>query len=228
MRRALALIALAASVTALVLIPAAVVAALRWLPPPTTAFIWERSQGEDACSRVRYRWVSGERIPDHVALAVVAAEDQRFWQHRGFDVESIREAVAQRILRGRVRGASTITQQVAKNLFLWNGRSWLRKALEAYLTVFVEGLWPKRRILEMYLNVAQLGPCTFGVAAGSEEFFGKRIEDMTRSEAALLAAVLPNPLRRRAEAPSIHLRRRAEVILSDMARLEGTQFVREF
>jgi monofunctional glycosyltransferase len=219
---------LACLVAVVVLLPAGAVTALRWLPPPTTAFIWAQGRGEKACDPVAYRWVPAARIPDHVALAVVAAEDQRFWFHSGFDIESIREALGDWAVRGRVRGASTISQQVVKNLFLWNGRSWVRKALEAYLTIFVELLWPKHRILEMYLNVAQVGRCTFGIEAGSQQFFGKSVQNLTRREAALLAAVLPNPVRRRAEAPSIHVQRRAENILADMSRLEGTQFVREF
>src|SRR4029077_3148738 len=138
------------------------------------------------------------------------------------------DALEERMRRGRVRGASTITQQVVKNVFLWNGRSWVRKALEAYGTLFVEALWPKRRILEIYLNVAQFGPCTFGVEAASEKFFGKPVGGLERREAALLAAVLPNPLRRRADDPAIHVPQGADAILADMGRLEGTRFVRDF
>jgi monofunctional biosynthetic peptidoglycan transglycosylase len=153
--------------------------------------------------------VPWERISPHAAVAVLASEDQRFPQHAGFDLESIADAVEERSRGGRLRGASTISQQVAKNLFLWPGRSWLRKGLEAWLTVWIEALWPKPRILEVYLNVAQFGPCTFGVGAASRRFFGKEPAHLTLAEASLLAAVLPNPVRRRVEAPSPGVRRRA-------------------
>jgi monofunctional biosynthetic peptidoglycan transglycosylase len=216
------------AISLFVLLPALLVFALRGLPPPTTAFIWAHSHGPRACPQIAFNWVAAEQIPSHVALAMVAGEDQRFWMHRGFDMESIREALEERMLRGRVRGASTISQQVTKNLFLWNGRSWVRKALEAYLTVYIEILWPKRRILEMYLNVAQFGPCTFGVGAASQQFFSKPVANLEAREAALLAAVLPNPRRRRADAPTAHLQRRADDILADMGRLQRKRLVQEF
>jgi monofunctional biosynthetic peptidoglycan transglycosylase len=170
--------------------------------------------------------VPWEEISPQAALAVVAAEDQRFFDHQGFDLSAIRD-----VLRGsrsgeRMRGASTITQQVAKNLFLWSDRSFLRKGLEAGLTVFIELLWPKRRILEVYLNVAQLGPGTFGFEAASQRYFRKSAAALTPSEAALLAAVLPNPERLRAERPSAYVRQRQAWVLRQMRLLGGTALLR--
>jgi monofunctional glycosyltransferase len=211
------------------LLPACPIAALRWVPPPTTAFIWAAERRDpQACTQLGYRWVPAEQIPSHVALAFLAAEDQSFWEHSGFDVASIRDAVESRVLHGRIRGASTVSQQLAKNLFLWERRSWLRKGLEAYLTVLLESMWPKRRILETYLNVAQLGRCTFGVGAASERFFGKRARDLSQREAALLAAVLPNPRERDARRPSVELLERASEIVAQMNNLRGTRVARGF
>ncbi len=178
-----------------------------------------------ACERISYPWVDWDDMSPHVPMAVVAAEDQLFFQHAGFDFRSMAEAIGEHRADERVRGASTITQQLAKNLFLWPGRSWIRKALEAYITVLIEASWPKRRILEVYLNVAQFGPCTFGVAAASEEFFGKRASSLTLSDAALLAAVLPNPILFRVDRPSSHVRARAAWIRRQVGRLGGPAFL---
>lgn len=195
---------------------------LRWIPPLGSAFMLQRQlgaffRGEDA--GIRYRWVGyGELSPD-VRLAVVAAEDQKFPIHWGFDVQSIADAAEDNADRRRPRGASTITQQVAKNLFLWPRGGWVRKGLEAYFTVLIEVLWPKRRVLEIYLNVAEFGDRTYGVAAASDAFFSKPPSWITRHEAALLAAVLPNPRRFRAHSPSPYVERRAEWIEWQMSRL---------
>jgi monofunctional biosynthetic peptidoglycan transglycosylase len=185
------------------------VAALRFVPPLTSAFMVRAHFGADACDRVEYDWVPREEIAPAVFLAVIAGEDQRFGDHVGFDFDAIGDALEHGREGRPSRGASTITQQVAKNLFLWPGRSWPRKALEAWFTVWIEALWPKARILEVYVNVAQLGRCTFGVAAASRRYFGKEPARLSLGEAALLAAVLPNPLRRRVDAPSPRVRSRA-------------------
>ena len=199
---------------------------LRWVRPLTTSFMVQHHFASPAsgpaCERIRYPWIAWDDMSPHVPLAVVAAEDQLFFQHAGFDFRSIADAIEQRRVDEPVRGASTITQQLAKNLFLWPGRSWMRKALEAYLTVLIELSWPKRRILEVYLNVVQFGPCTFGVAAASEEFFGKRAASLSAAEAALLAAVLPNPTVFRVDRPSPQVRERAAWIRRQMGRLGGT------
>jgi len=207
------------------------VVALRWLRPPTTSFMLQQRfiprSASRACERIYYRWVDWQELGPRVPIAVVAAEDQRFPEHHGFDFDSIANAFEERLARGRVRGASTISQQLAKNLFLWPGRSWLRKAVEAYFTAVIELCWPKRRILEVYLNVAQFGPCTFGVGAAGERFFAKSASSLDRREAALLAAVLPDPVRLRADRPPTHVQKRAAWVLDQVARLGGYAYLRE-
>src|SRR5262249_41537859 len=154
-----------------------VVLTLRWVNPLTSAFMLEsaleaKSTGERNY-HTDYEWVSLEHISPHAALAVIASEDQQFPFHAGFDLKSIRESVRASEKGRRLRGASTISQQVAKNLFLWNGRSFVRKGLEAYMTVLIELLWPKERILEVYLNIIQLGPGIYGVQAAAHRFYHK-------------------------------------------------------
>jgi monofunctional biosynthetic peptidoglycan transglycosylase len=155
----------------------------------------------------------------------VAAEDQRFPQHRGFDFKQIDKALADRERGRRVRGASTISQQVAKNLFLWPGQSWVRKGIEAGLTVLIELAWPKPRILEVYLNVAEFGRGTWGVQAASRRYFRKDASRLTRSEAALLAAVLPAPRKYRVDAPSKYVRHRQAWIERQMRSLGGNGYL---
>ena len=206
------------------------VLALRCVHPVTSAFMLERrflASGERACESIRYHWVPWREISPEAALAVVASEDQRFAEHAGFDVDAIEKALRARWAGGPRRGASTISQQVAKNLFLWPERSFLRKGLEAWFTVWIEALWPKRRILEVYLNVAQFGRCTFGVGAASQLYFGKRAAELDLGEAALLAAVLPNPVRLRIDAPSPHVRARAAWIERQVRHLGGAAFLGE-
>lgn len=185
---------------------------MRWIPPLTTSFMLRHTAlfatPEERCDDVEYRWVGRRDIAPAILFAVIAAEDQRFAKHQGFDFDAIGDAL-QSAERGRARGASTITQQVAKNLFLWPERSWVRKGAEAWITIWLELLWPKPRILEVYVNVAQFGPCTFGVGAASRRFFGTTPARVTAQQAALLAAVLPNPVKRRVEAPSRQVRARA-------------------
>ena len=197
----------------------------RWIAPPATAFM-ARAQidGDDrGGSKVYHRWLSWEEISPHLAIAVVAAEDQKFPSHHGFDFESISKAVQDRF--SRPRGASTISQQVAKNLFLWRERSFLRKGLEAYLTLLIEGLWPKRRILEVYLNVAEFGPGIFGAAVASERLLEKSAGDLTLEDAALLAAVLPSPGRMSPRHPSDYVSKRAIEIEQEVRKLGGTGYL---
>ena len=204
---------------------------LRWLAPVTSAFMVQRQVAAwwygHRESGVQYRWVPWEAISPHVPLAVIAAEDQRFLQHHGFDFTEIGNAWQQRHRRGYLRGASTISQQVAKNLFLWPGHSFLRKGIEAYFTVLIETFWPKRRILEVYLNIAEFSPGVFGVAAASQRFFAKQPAQLDAGEAALLAAVLPNPRRYRVEKPSPYVLQRRARILRQMERLGGLQHLRD-
>ncbi|MDH3417917.1 MAG: monofunctional biosynthetic peptidoglycan transglycosylase [Gammaproteobacteria bacterium] len=192
------------------------VLALRWLEPPTTAFMLF---DPDARVDLDYEWMDWSSIGSSVPLAVLASEDQKFPTHFGFDIESIRGAIDDSQRGGRLRGASTISQQVAKNLFLWNGRSFVRKGIEAYFTVLIEATWPKQRILEVYVNVAEFGPGVFGVGAASRRFFAESPSSMGDAQAALLAAVLPNPKRLRADQPSAYVRERQSWILGQMQRL---------
>jgi monofunctional biosynthetic peptidoglycan transglycosylase len=193
----------------------------RWIPPPTSAFIVrERLMGK--APAVHRRWIPYESISRNLALCVIAAEDQKFPAHHGFDVDAIARATQEK--RARPRGASTISQQLAKNLYLWPGRSFVRKGLEAWFTVWLEQTWPKRRILEVYLNVIEFGPGTFGAAAASERMFGKPASQLTLSEAALLTAVLPSPKRMSAARPSDYVRERAAQI-ERVARALGTRYV---
>ncbi len=194
----------------------------RWVPPPTTAFMLrDRTPAPDGGPR--YEWVPRKRISPWVGLAFVAAEDQKFPDHRGFDFEAISEALSED--RQRTRGASTISQQVAKNLFLWPGRSLLRKGLEAGATLLIEVLWPKRRILEVYVNVAEVGPGVFGVGAASRAYFGRPPESLGLGEAARMAAVLPNPKRFSVSRPSPYVLRRAAWIEGQARQLGGPSFL---
>ena len=204
---------------------------LRWIDPPTSAFMLQsrhaaRSQGRDDF-RIQHYWVDWRHIAPAAKVAVVAAEDQRFLDHDGFDVDSIADAVYERVKRGRQRGASTVSQQVAKNLYLWPGKSFLRKGLEAYFTLLIELFWPKQRVLEVYLNLAQFGDGVFGIEAASVAYFRKSAEELTAREAATLAAVLPNPVRYRAERPSAYVRSRSQWILAQMRMLGGPDYLDE-
>lgn len=196
----------------------------RWIAPPTTAFMLrERLVGEQP---VHYQWASWDRISPHLRIAAVAAEDQKFPGHFGFDFDSIADAMEESRQGGRLRGASTISQQVAKNLYLWPGQNLVRKALEAWLTVAIEILWPKRRILEAYLNVAEFGPGIFGAAAASRHAFRREPAELTPRQAATLVAVLPSPKRRSAAEPSEYVRRRAREIQEAVAQLGGAAYLR--
>ena len=157
----------------------------------------------------------------------MAAEDQKFPDHIGFDFESIEKAIKDNKRRRRPRGASTITQQVAKNLFLWPGRSYVRKGLEAYLTLMIELAWPKQRILEVYLNIAQFGPGVFGVEAAGQAYFSKSASRLHKDDAAILAAVLPNPRRLRAGRPSEYVNQRAFEIRQQMDQLGGIAYLKD-
>jgi monofunctional biosynthetic peptidoglycan transglycosylase len=214
-------IALARLAVLTVVLSAGIVAPWRWLPPPTTAFILQ--ERFDARRQPIYRrWVPWQEISRNLVLCVVAAEDQKFPAHNGFDLDSIVRATQER--RRQPRGASTISQQLAKNLYLWPGRSLVRKGLEAYFTVWIEQLWPKRRILEVYLNVVEFGPGIFGAAMASERMFGKPASQLTMREAALLAAVLPSPKRMSATRPSAYVDERASQI-ERTARALGISYV---
>ena len=202
---------------------------LRWVDPPTSAFMsqrWITAHSEPGDPPyIFHEWVDWAVIPGAVKLAVIAAEDQRFPGHGGFDTIEI-ERAWQRFRAGeRLRGASTISQQTAKNLFLWSGRDPIRKGLEVWFTLLIETLWPKERILEVYLNIAQLSPNTFGVGAASWRYFDRPVMALGASDAALIAAVLPNPNIYRLETPSATVKRRASWIRRQMAQLGGVSYL---
>jgi monofunctional glycosyltransferase len=224
-------IRLAQAVGLAFLVSVLAVIALRWLPPLTSGVMMERRVSAMVHGKwmsIDYRWVPWARISKQAALAVMASEDQSFPTHHGFDVESIHKAIDAHERGKRLRGASTISQQVAKNLFLWSGRSFVRKGLEVYFTVLIEAAWPKRRILEVYLNIAELGDGVFGVEAASQRFYRKPAARLSPAEAALLAAVLPNPLRFKVNRPSAYVEERRGWILEQMGSLGGTAFVDQF
>jgi monofunctional glycosyltransferase len=207
----------------------AAVLLLRWIDPPYSAFMAQAQieawSGRERNYVFRHSWVDLTRISPNLPLAVVASEDQRFPEHWGFDVEAIERAYQLNQHSHRVHGASTISQQVAKNLYLWSGRSYFRKALEAYFTVLIERFWPKRRILEIYLNIAEFGDGTYGAEAAAQRFFHKPAARLTRGDAAILAAVLPNPQRYSAAAPSRYILQRRDWILNQMQALGGPEML---
>ena len=202
-------LALALLTLAVLVLP---VAALRWLPVPTSAFMLASD-----VKPVRYQWVDAAQIPDAARRAVVASEDQKFFEHRGFDIEAMQKAHANNQKKGRrIRGASTISQQTAKNLFLWSGGGYFRKGVEAVYTVLIEALWSKERILTVYLNIAEFGPGLYGVEAASQAYFNKPAAKLGVNEAARLAAVLPNPAKWKVMSPGPYVQKRTAWIMGQM------------
>lgn len=202
----------------LCLLPWLLVAALRFIDPPSSAFMlaYAAQRSADAPA-LRQHWVPLENISPQLQIAVIAAEDQRFAEHSGFDLGAIRDALSE----GSRRGASTISQQVAKNLFLWSQRSWLRKGLEAGFTLCIETLWPKRRILEVYLNVAEFGPGIYGAEAAARHHFGIPASALSLDQAARLAAVLPSPASYSVSAPGPAVSKRVAWIIQQVRQLGG-------
>jgi monofunctional glycosyltransferase len=196
---------------------------LRWIDPPITITQltnWVSGYG------LKRDYINFDNMSPTIRLAVMASEDQLFPDHNGFDIKSIKKALESNKKKSkRIRGASTISQQVAKNVFLWQGRSWFRKGLEVYFTFMIELLWSKERILEMYLNVAEMGKGIFGVEAASRIYFKKSALKLTRMEAARIAACLPNPKKYKAEPASPYVVKRTSWILNQMSNLEGDEDV---
>ncbi len=224
------------AIVAVFLATALPIVAMRWVDPWYSAFMLDAaldaSRAGKSNYRTDYRWADLEQISPHAAVAVIASEDQLFPFHTGFDFKSIREAVRHNEKqstkrRPRIRGASTISQQVAKNLFLWPGRGWLRKGLEAYLTLLIELTWPKERILEVYLNVAQFGDGIYGVEAAAQRYWKKPAARLNPYEAATLAAVLPSPVRLKANKPSNYVVARRDQIMAQMRGLGGARYLEE-
>ncbi|MFT3791289.1 MAG: monofunctional biosynthetic peptidoglycan transglycosylase [Rudaea sp.] len=202
---------------------------LRFVPLSASAFMLERRfaawQAGEHDFAIRQRFVPLAQMSPELPIALVAAEDQKFPLHHGFDFEAIGEAMDDADDGARLRGASTISQQVAKNLFLWNGRSFVRKGLEAYFTALIELTWPKRRILEVYANVAEFGDGIYGAEAAAQAYFGKTAAQLDAHQAALLAATLPNPAVLRADRPSPHVLRRAAWIERQARQLGGPAYL---
>ena len=199
---------------------------LKFVPVWVTPFMISRkieAITADEDSELHHDWEPYENISKEAALAVVASEDQNFPNHWGFDFDEIYDAMTEK--RKRARGASTISQQVAKNVFLWHGRSYIRKGLEVYFTILIELIWDKERILEVYLNVAEMGKMTFGVEAASLRYYKKPAKNLTRYEAARIAAVLPNPLRFSIKNPSSYVNKRTGQIVRQMRYLGGQKYI---
>jgi len=223
-RKSLRLLAMAfGAVVALVFLT---ILLFRFVNPPTSAFMLAYQLGT-APEPLRQEWVPMAEISPWMPLAVVASEDQRFPYHAGVDFEAIRKAVSEYKAGEGLRGASTITQQTAKNLFLWNGRSFVRKALEAVLALGIDGLWPKERVLEVYLNIAEFGPGIYGVEAASEIYFGKPARKLSQTQAARLAAVLPNPKVLSVTAPTAYVQERVVWIQQQMNQLSGLKYLEQ-
>jgi monofunctional glycosyltransferase len=195
---------------------------LRWVNPPITMTMissWCSTWGTD--KHFHKTWARYDRISQHAKLAVLASEDQLFPDHNGFDFKSIEKAMKHNQKSKKIRGASTISQQVAKNVFLWQGRSWLRKGLEVYFTFMIEKLWGKQRILEVYLNVAQMGDATFGIEAAAQQYYHSDAASLNREEAAMIAACLPNPIKYTVNPPAKITAWRQKKILVQMRFLAG-------
>lgn len=203
---------------------------LRWVNPLTSAFMLRDRAVALLTGEPNYRfahqWADWQRISTSAKIAIIAAEDQKFAEHWGFDFVSMQKAWQQNQRGRKVRGGSTISQQVAKNLYLWPGQSYVRKGIEAYFTVLIEALWPKQRILEVYLNSAEFGKGVFGVEAASRRYFGKSAAQLNSQESALLAAVLPAPKRLLVNKPSGFVRARQAWIRRQMTRLGGATMLR--
>jgi monofunctional biosynthetic peptidoglycan transglycosylase len=203
----------------------------RWVPVPWSSLMIQRQMAAswqgDQSYRLAYTWVSLEQISLYALQAVIAAEDQRFFDHNGFDFGAMNKAWQANEHRRRPLGASTISQQVAKNLYLWPGRTFVRKGLEAYVTLLLEGLWPKRRILEVYLNVAEFGPGVFGVEAASRAYFHKSAARLTLTEATLLAAILPSPLRSDLAHPTSYALSRSRHIQRQMKLMNSGAYLKQ-
>jgi len=189
----------------------------KFINPPFTILmvqrVFEQTFSSDREVRLSKEWVDIDEISPNMIKAVIASEDNLFVSHNGFDVKAIERAIDHNQEGGSIRGASTISQQTAKNVFLWNGRNWVRKGLETYYTVIMEAFWSKERIMEVYLNVIEFGDGIYGVEKASQIYFGKSAKNLTKKEAALLASVLPSPLTRNAGKPTKWLEQRANRVM---------------
>ncbi len=206
-----------------------VVFLMRWINPISSSIMVQRQieaflDGE--FKFINNSWIDYDDVSKYVPLALISAEDQNFPNHYGFDFEQIKKALKENTHRKRIRGASTISQQLAKNLFLWEGKSFVRKGIEAYFTLLIETLWDKKRIIEVYMNIIELGDMTFGVASASENYLKKDASKLSSSQAALIASVLPNPKRFQIARPSGYVRARQNWVLRQMNSLGGIDYLK--
>lgn len=201
----------------------------KWINPPITYLMLKRKtvaliEGKEI-TKIKYTWVDIEQMSDYLPLAMICAEDQRFFEHNGFDWEGIKKAYENNKKGKKLKGGSTISQQTAKNVFCWDGRSYIRKAIEAYFTLLIEIFWSKKRILEVYLNVCETGVLTFGAEEGAKRYFFKSANRLTSSEAALLAITLPNPKKYDPKKPTSFLLKRKNWVLKQMSNLGGKSYI---
>lgn len=208
----------------------AAVLILNWLPPPTTSFILQRqlqSWQNDEALEIKYEWTDWENISPYLKVAAITSEDQRFAEHWGLDVKAIQEAYDEYQGGESLRGASTITQQVAKNLFLWPGQSFFRKGVEAYFSLLIELFWSKKRILEVYLNIAEFGNGIYGAKAASTTYFNKEPANLDMMQSALMVTALPSPRRYNLADPSPYMISRRNWILQYMFYLGNTDYLKK-
>lgn len=206
------------------------VASLRFIDPPVSAFMVSRqleAWGDgDWGLRIAYDWRDLDEMSPHVPLAMVASEDQNFAEHFGFDIKAIEKARKNNARGRKMRGGSTISQQTAKNLFLWSGRSWVRKGIEAWYTLLIEAMWPKHRIIEVYANIAEFGDGVYGAQAAARTYFRKDASRLSAAEAARLAAVLPSPRRYSITRPGPYVQRRTNAIQRQMRNIGGSDYLK--
>lgn len=202
----------------------------KWLAPPATLHMVERrakaGQANKINSRIRYDFVALETVSPQAPLAIMAAEDQLFMTHNGFDYKAMKGAFQKNRKSKRLAGGSTISQQVAKNVFLWHGRSYIRKLVEAYFTVLIEFFWSKHRIMEVYLNIAEMGDQVFGIEAAARKYYNTSAKNLTARQAALIASVLPNPIKYSVKKPSGYTLRKRQFVLRNMRRMGGTASIK--
>ncbi|BCB08913.1 monofunctional biosynthetic peptidoglycan transglycosylase [Vreelandella venusta] len=213
---------------AFIVLSIALVLLFRFVPPPGSMVMVERKIQSWINSEpidIQRQWRSWEHLSSNAKLAVIAAEDQRFPQHSGFDLVELKRALKASLDGERLRGASTLSQQTAKNVFLWSDRSWARKGLEVWFTLLIETLWSKQRILEVYLNVAEWDTGVFGLEAAAGHYFGASGSALTERQASLLAAILPSPRTRSASRPDAQVERRSQWILQQMHNLGGVRYL---
>ncbi len=211
------------------IITLSLVLVMRWFNPPTTTFMLQRMYSQEHESiEIKHEWRDFTEIAPSLAMSVIASEDQKFADHWGFDVAAIEQVLEDRQAGKKMRGASTISQQLAKNLFLWPGRSWVRKGLEVYFTGAIEVMIPKRRILELYLNVAEFGDGIYGAEAAAQTIFSVPAESLNPHQSALLAARLPAPKSYDIQPPSDYMQQRARWIEQQVKQLGGEGYLESF